>query len=234
MPAGAAYASSMDGTEVADGGIAADDAVRTGADAGADAGSGDRFEPAEIGGFAVLTAITVVAVTSTVGGLVGGLAEATPTSPYGSYLVMLQATQWSGPVLTVVALGMVALGWWQADAWADAFADDGLDGAFRGRAFTHLARARTMALWGVVFAMVATAASVAAAVADVGTANAPNFSFDQASVGRLVTGGGYAVANLVLTVAGVALFLVALRRVASCSPGSDDAGDADRSGLVAG
>jgi hypothetical protein len=224
----------MDGTEVADGGIEADGAVRTGVDAGADAGSGDRFEPAEIGGFAVLAAITVVAVASTVGGIVSGLAEITPTSQYGSYLVMLQATVWSGPVLTVVALGMVALGWWQADAWADAFADDGLDGTFRGRAYTHLARARTLALWGVVFAMVATAASVAAAVADVGTANPPGFSVGQVAAGRLVTGGGNVVANLVMTVAGVALFLVALRRVASCAPKPDDAGDADRAGQLAG
>lgn len=160
------------------------------------------WEVPEIFGAGVLASVSVLAV----GGLATGIARAVTESAtnfppgLGSQEVWNAiefGSEWAGPLLAIVVLGVLGLCWWQVDAWLEVTESPGNDDDDESEARGHMHRARLIARWAIVALAVTAAGAIAGFVAEVGANSGQSlWTID-------IYGGGSMLAVLVLLGAAV-------------------------------
>ena len=102
-----------------------------------------------------------------VGGLVAGIVASVGTdfAPAGAGtqitgVSIINGAAWANALFAVALLGVVGVGWWQAQAWDEARGRED-DPADEGEALGHIDRAHKICVWGVAALAVTLAGSVA-------------------------------------------------------------------------
>ncbi len=160
------------------------------------------WEVPEIFGAAVLACVSVLAVGGLATGIARAITESASNFPPGLgsqevWNAIQFGSQWAGPLLAIVVLGVLGLCWWQVDAWLEVTETPGHDDDDESEARGHMHRAHLIARWAMVTLAVTAAGSIAGFVAEVGTnAGQRIWTID-------IYGGGSLLAVLVLLGAAV-------------------------------
>jgi len=190
---------------------------------------GSPWEFPEVAAAAFVAVIIVLAVTGVIGGIVLGLAGTGP-QPVGEDI--LYATDWADVFLLLPLLAGAGFLWWQIQGWsevADGWIEEDADPSDTEElvdALAHLTRARWLATWTGVMAVVMSVAPIARIIG-VGLINSesPGTGGDQLDASFISAGGGVLAA---LLLAAVVLYAVMqLRRMCTARLAVDDEGDGE-------
>jgi hypothetical protein len=160
------------------------------------------WEVPEIFGAAVLSSVSALAVGCLATGIARAITEAASNFPPGLgsqevWNAIQFGSEWAGPLLAIVVLGVLGLCWWQVDAWLEVAETRSDDDDDESEARGHMHRAHLIARWAMVALVVTAAGSIAGFVAEVGTNAGRSFwTLD-------LYGGGSLLAVLVLLSAAV-------------------------------
>lgn len=131
------------------------------------------WEVPEVVGVVVLVAVGVIMIGGLVSGVARALTESSSNFPPGlssqeTWNAIQFGSEWAGPVVTLIVLGVLGLCWWQVQGWLEVLeaptADDDLS-----EASGHLRRDRHIAYMAMVEVIVSAVASLSALVAAVGS-----------------------------------------------------------------
>jgi|GEM_PF-1876230 hypothetical protein len=177
---------------------------------------GAQWNPLEIVPAAIVTAVALFAV----GDVVAAVVVALNFGNFGIGILLLQATNWAGPILAAALLGSAALSWNEAKGWSDlleffATSDDDqlADEIDPGESVARLLRSRFLATSALAMAAVTTAGSIATVVGAV-TEQGPG-SFDAQRWAALIESCGMALAVVVLSLACLVIVLRTRRQASA-------------------
>lgn len=163
------------------------------------------WEVPEIFGAAVLASVSVLGVGGLATGIARAITEAASNFPPGLgsqevWNAIAFGSEWAGPLLAIVVLGVLGLCWWQVDAWLEVTETLGSDDDESEEARGHMHRAHLIARWAMTTLAVTAAGSIAGFVAEVGTNTGQSlWTID-------IYGGGSLLAVLVLLSAAVPVY----------------------------
>jgi hypothetical protein len=174
-----------------------------------------RWEPPEVVATVVLAAVGIIALGGLVGAVVYAASNVVPGafSPQAAWEAVGRGAAWSGPILTMILLGILAVCWWQARAWAALVSAH----ETAATAAAHLYRSIRIAAWAVVATVLSVLGAVASVVSVIGFNRGLTADY-VASVAIPV--GADALAVLLLAATGLWLF-TQIRRLGQTIPVSD-------------
>jgi hypothetical protein len=168
-----------------------------------------KWELAELVAWALLGADALLGIAGLVAGFVANFGSTARTASVGQLL--LDGTGWAGFVPMLLVLASLGMAWWQIQGWSEVvngWIDDDSEAASDPeeltQAYGHMLRARRLAVWAGIVAVVISFAAVGSLIGFILTF-LPFPRPDNQVWAELIENGGEVLASLLL--GGAALFV---------------------------